>query len=133
MEESEGEQVMKEVSNKVLITNKSYQKIQDTYTLYVKSEDPMPNKIDNHCIVHTYVINDTIDEQTDSLNGYADSLFFNIKIFDCIKLICYESIRTYDGINLTKNCNVRTFKDLSTMYIFRNGAKFIHDQCLEIY
>jgi hypothetical protein len=78
-----------------------------------------------------YPVEDTIDENY-NLNGFHDSLFFNINIYNINNKTVYKSKMHHDGISILIPCETRYFKDLSLMLIFTSGISIIWGQKLFI-
>lgn len=124
---------MKTINQSVEIFDHSFNIINEIYSMYTKSENPIPKEINGWCVIHTYPIKDTITNEDGNCEGYQDSLFFNIKVFDCENKIYYSPTKEYDGLFIKKDCRVTYFKDLSVMYVFHNGVKIGNFQALELY
>lgn len=76
-------------------------------------------------IVHMYPHSDTYDEDGE-LQGYVDSLFFKVDIYDTENMMVYRLKRRFDAVD-TYNAlleYVRIFKDGSTMLKFAGHHSF---------
>jgi hypothetical protein len=68
-------------------------------------------------IIHIYPKYDTYNADGE-LEGYIDSLFCDIHVYDIERMTKWKSKRTHDGIMPFANLNIdqiKIFKDLSTM------------------
>lgn len=83
-------------------------------------------------IIHMYAKEDTRDEDG-NLNGYNDSLFCEVHIFDPVNRKKYVTGR-HDGVNLfnANMRNVKVFKDGSTMLTTFGRHMIENLQALEI-
>lgn len=84
-----------------------------------------PLSLEGKLILHMYAEQDTADLQTGEVDGFYDSLFFRLDIYDVLKKLKY-TVFNKDQIYLTNvgprnGVCVRLFKDGSTV-IFSNYA-----------
>ena len=82
-----------------------------------------PFNLEGRLVLHMYAEQDTVDLQTGEADGFADSLFFRLDIYDLFRKLKYTVFRK-DQIYLTdigsrNGVCVRLFKDGSTI-IFSN-------------
>lgn len=83
-------------------------------------------------VIHMYAKEDTRNENGD-LNGYNDSLFCEVHVFDPLNRKKYVTGK-HDGVNVynAKMRNVKVFKDGSTMLTTYGKHRIECNQALEI-
>ncbi|PHA03034.1 hypothetical protein COE51_01440 [Bacillus pseudomycoides] len=107
------------VKNEVELHENSVEYLREVFTIYTEV-DSLSRAVKNP-IIHIYPEEDTYDEQG-NLNGYIDSLFMTVCIYDTDKMTVYKSKNLHDGImpfGMLNVSKIRIFKDLSTMIVLR--------------
>ena len=111
------------------ISKISEQYIKDTFNKYTKI-DTMPKRVTGRCIFHMYPYQDTTNEDG-SLQGYQDAMLFNLHIYDTGNMTVWET-SCKDALDIDIPCNVRVFKDLSTMVVIDGGVELHSFQAFEV-
>lgn len=83
------------------------------------------NTVVSNPIVHMYAKKDTYANDGE-LEGFVDSLFFRVEIYDPINLIRYHIENFHDSINFNNVSpyEVKIFKDGSTLLAFTQDCRF---------
>lgn len=116
------------IKNEINITEESEYKLRELFSRYKETEE-QPEVINDWCVIHLYPKEDTINENGET-NGYCDALFFDIHVFNCDNKTVYKARGWYDAIHVEKKCELRLFKDMSTMLIFRDGVEISWGQAI---
>lgn len=77
----------------------------------------LPSTPEGRFVLHLYATSDTTREDG-QLDGYQDSLFFDIHVYDQDSKRHGVIARDCDGLSIECPCSVRIFKDGSTMLFF---------------
>lgn len=103
----------------------------DTLSQYVEKQ--YNGEVIEQPVVHMYAKSDTYDEDG-TLNGYRDSLFCEVHVYDTKNDFKYVFINK-DGVTLlhANIWQVRVFKDGSTMLILNGSHKLEVFQALELF
>lgn len=113
----------KEVKIEIDLHEKSEAYIKETFLRYTKTDDSPFLKTIKHCIIHMYPCSDTYQDDGE-LNGYSDALNFRVSIYDIENMTVYNS-SFHDAIFTEVQCQVKYFKDLSTMMHFERPIQLI--------
>lgn len=104
--------------------------IKETFSRYTESKKlPFSLTLDN-CIIHMYPHSDTYDDNGE-LNGYVDALFFRAHIYDVKNGVVYKS-EIHDAIFTEANCQIKYFKDMSTMVHFERPINIIMGRAIHV-
>src|SRR5690625_4809931 len=97
------------------------------FDIYTTEKKLTWDSIVTNPIIHLYANSDTRNEDGE-LDGYVDSLFFTVDIYDPVNRIKYTTKSKHDSLDLfnTGVRYVRIFKDGSTL------VKFIGDYKIQI-
>ncbi|WP_339193763.1 hypothetical protein MKY95_18685 [Paenibacillus sp. FSL P4-0176] len=103
------------VKNEVVLHEHSVSYMKRVFMQYSEIET-LPSLVENP-ILHLYPVKDTY-ELNGELNGYNDSLFFNLNVYDPVNRVSWKSKQLHDGIIPFSEVmvqQIKIFKDLSTM------------------
>ena len=119
----------------VKLTETSTGMIKDIFARYKKAEGDLPDGLTGRTIFHIYAKSDTINQDGD-LEGFEDSLFFTLKVFNMVSMSYWE-VRNRDSVELDRygfaiGADIRIFKDGSTMIIVDGDIEICWYQAVEI-
>lgn len=111
----------------VKICKKSQKMIEEIFSAYKEKmlqKDSSEIVCKGRIVIHTYPTKDTINDNNDNAEGFRDSLFFEVKIYDTQEGVYYK-LQDCDCIQYYGPIEQRIFKDGSTMVTI-NGEVSIH-------
>jgi len=112
------------------ISHQSQKQINYLTKNYTETKE-VPEKINGRTLIHIYPKEDTIEDGTDDSRGFVDALNCEIHIYNTDNMTVFKTKR-HDQIEMRVPCNVRIFKDLSTMLIIDTPVTFGIYQSLEV-
>jgi len=90
-----------------------------------------PKQITGSTLIHIYPMKDTLNDESEDSSGFEDALNCEIHIYDKDNRTVFVT-KTHDQIEVEVPCNIRIFKDLSTMLIIDTPVRFGMFQSLEV-
>jgi len=109
---------------------KSHDHIRNLAKIYTETNEP-PKIINGRTLIHIYPKSDTIEDYSDDSHGFVDALNCEIHIYNTDNMTVFKTER-HDQVEMRVPCNVRIFKDLSTMLIIDTPVTFGWYQSLEV-
>lgn len=107
------------------------QKYVDYLTKTYTETDEVPKRINGRTLIHIYPKEDTIEDGSDDSHGFVDAFNCEIHIYNTENMTVFKTKR-HDQVEMSVPCNVRIFKDLSTMLIIDTPVTFGLYQSLEV-
>ena len=105
--------------------------IKDVFSAYKEVFEPI-YATERSCIIHLYAKKDTMIDGKDNLTGYRGSYLCEIRVYDPAKKIMY--VHEYsDAVYIEKPCQVKVFKDLSTMMFVENPVTITYGSATFVY
>lgn len=120
------------INNEVELHEYSVSYMKRVFMQY-KEIETLPSLVENP-ILHLYPVKDTY-ELDGELNGYSDSLFFNLNVYDPVNMVSWKSKQLHDGIIPFSEImvqQIKIFKDLSTMISLSGSYKLSQMQGFSI-
>lgn len=114
----------------VPLSHKSLQWINFLKDNYKETKE-LPSKINGRTLIHIYPKEDTLNDNNDNSTGFVDVLNCEVHIYNTDNMTVFKT-RKHDQIEVEVPCNVRIFKDLSTMLIIDTPVTFGMFQSLEV-
>jgi len=120
---------MPTIKQEIEITQQSEDYIKEVLSWYTETtKQPKPFK--GRTIIHIYPKEDTI-EPNGNLKGFIDTFMSNVHIYNTVDKTVYK-INNKDNVEVNVPCQVKIFKDLSTIIVIDKPIRFGWFQSLEI-
>jgi hypothetical protein len=110
------------MKTEVDITQHGMDYIRKTLSQYLET-NKIPESNIGRTIIHMYPVEDTYTKDGE-LNGYMDAIFCNYHIYNINDMTVFKTQRLHDALHLKVPCEVKVFKDLSTMIVIDEPVMF---------
>ena len=132
LERAEDERMVQRIESIIYISDKSVEYAKEALSHY-KLIDLNQFRLEYYgtIILHIYPTKDTLRDDSDYIDGYDDSLLFDLHIYD-LESLTKQIVCGRDQIELRVPANARVFKDGSTMIVIKGPTRITLYQSVEV-